>query len=107
MTMTVPLNPDLPSNWRIPGIYISLDLRGSSAGIGALAKRILIVGHKTATGIAPLNTVIQLQGQARANLQFGRGSDLARLHAAVLSQIGGGAADIFGIAVPEPVCGNT
>src|SRR4051812_36519043 len=105
MTMTAPLNSDLSSNWLIPGIYISLDLRGSSAGIGSLAKRILLVGHKTSAGVAPLNTVVQLQGQSRANLKFGRGSDLSRLHAAVLAQIGGGAADIYGVAVPEPAGG--
>jgi hypothetical protein len=40
MTSSPPLNPDLP-----PGIYINLDLRGSSAGIGNVAKRILLVGH--------------------------------------------------------------
>jgi len=107
MTISAPLNPDLPpSSWRVPGIYISLDLRGSSAGIGNLSKRILLVGHKTSTGIAPLNTVVPLQGQATANLSFGRGSDLARLHAAALSQIGGGAADLYGIAIPEPVGGT-
>jgi len=107
MTISAPLNPDLPSSWLVPGIYISLDLRGSSAGIGNVAKRILLVGHKTATGIAPLNTVVQLQGQSSANLFFGRGSDLARLHAAAQSQIGGGAADLYGVAVPEPVGGIT
>lgn len=105
MTAPIPTNPQLPSNWRIPGIFISLDLSGSSAGIGSLAKRILLVGHKTADGIAPLNTVVQVLGPASANLLFGRGSDLARKHAAALSQIGGGAADVFAIVVPEPAGG--
>jgi phage tail sheath gpL-like len=105
MSAPIPLNPNLPSNWRVPGIYISLDLRGSSAGIGTLAKRILLVGHKTATGIAPLNTVVQILGQSNANLLFGQGSDLARQHKATLAQIGSGMADIFAIVVPEPVGG--
>lgn len=105
MSAPVPTNPSLPSNWQIPGIYISLDLRGSSAGIGSLDKRILLVGHKTGEGIAPLNTVVQVLGQSHANLLFGRGSDLARQHKATLSQIGSGMADIYAIVVPEPIGG--
>lgn len=105
MTVPIPLDPQLASNWVVPGIYISLDLRGSSAGIGSLAKRILLVGHKTTDGIAPLNTVVQVLGQASANVLFGRGSDLARQHKATLSQIGSGMADIFAVVVPEPTGG--
>ncbi len=105
MTIAAPLNPDLPTSWLIPGIYTSLDLTGASSGLNNIAKRILVVGHKTAAGIAALNTVVQLNGQGAANLWFGRGSDAARMFAAAQSQIGGGAADIYGVALPEPVGG--
>lgn len=106
MTLAAPQNSDLPVNWLIPGIYIQLDLRGSAAGLGNVAKRILVIGHKTSTGIAALNTVYAVQGQGQANLMFGRGSDAARMFAAAQSQIGGGAADIEVVAVPEPTGGT-
>jgi phage tail sheath gpL-like len=99
------INPDLPSSWVVPGIYLSLDLTGSTSGLSNIAKRILLVGHKTPAGIAQPNTVVPLGGQGAGNLWFGRGSDVARMLAAGLSQIGGGTADFYGVAVPEPVGG--
>jgi len=106
MSAPTPLNPSLASNWRIPGVFISLDLSGASSGIGSLDKRVLLVGHRTSQGIAPLNTIIQVLGQSHANLLFGRGSDLARKHKAALSQICSGMADIYAVVVPEPVGGT-
>jgi len=105
MMASPPLNPDLPSSWLLPGIYISLDLSGATGGLGNLAKRILLVGPKTQQGIAKPNAIIQLLGQANANLWFGRGSDIARMYAAVQSQIGGGTADIYAVSPPDPTGG--
>ena len=103
--MTPPLNPDLPSSWMIPGIYLSLDLSGAPPSITTVPKRLLLVGHKTDGGIATLNTVVQLNGPAAALLWFGRGSEVLRLYNAARSQVGGGVLDIYGVAIPEPVGG--
>jgi len=103
--MTPPLNPDLPSSWLIPGIYLSLDLSGAPPSVTTVPKRLLLVGHKTDGGIATLNTIVQLNGPGAALLWFGRGSEVLRLFNAARAQIGGGVADIYGIAVPEPVGG--
>jgi phage tail sheath gpL-like len=103
--MTPPLNPDLPSSWLIPGIYLSLDLSGAPPSVTTVPKRLLLVGHKTDGGIATLNTIVQLNGPAAALLWFGRGSEVLRLFNAARAQIGGGVADIYGLAVPEPVGG--
>src|SRR5579871_5938393 len=101
-----PQNPDLPSNYRIPGIFFSLNLAALSAGLNSVIQRILLVGYKGAGGTAGLNVPIQVQQQSDANNFFVQGSDLARMFASVYAQIGGGLADVYCLPIAEPVAGT-
>jgi phage tail sheath gpL-like len=105
--MTVPLNPQLPGAWKIPGIYFSFDLNGLTAGSGDLSKRALLMGYMSATGTAQPSVGVRVNGQDDANQLFGRGSDLAREVAAFLSEIGGGVADLWCCGLLEPSGGAT
>lgn len=106
MTLQAPQNPDIPSSWKVPGVYVAFDLNGSGAGLSDIRKRLLLVGYKTTDGIHPVDTPVQITGQSQANTYFGRGSDLARQFAAAQSQNGAGAIDIFCLAITPPAGGT-
>jgi phage tail sheath gpL-like len=90
----------------VPGVYIQLNLNGSGAGLNSASKRMLLIGYKTTAGSQPSDSVVQVLQQSDANNYFGQGSDLARLYAAALSQMGPGAADVFCLPVDEPSAGT-
>ena len=102
----VPANTDLPSSWLIPGVYLQLNLNGSGAGLNSATKRLLLVGYKGAVGNAPQDTPIQILQQSDANTAFGQGSDLARMYAAAVSQVGPGTCDVFCLPIAEPSTGT-
>jgi phage tail sheath gpL-like len=102
----VPTNTDLPSSWLVPGVYIQLNLNGSGSGLNSATKRILLLGYKTSSGSAQVDAPIQVFAQSDANTYFGAGSDLARLYAATLSQIGPGTADVFCLPITAPSAGT-
>jgi phage tail sheath gpL-like len=102
----VPQNTDLPSSWLVPGVYIQLNLNGSGSGLNSATKRILLSGYKAASGTASPDAPVQIVQQSDANAAFGQGSDLARLFAATVSQIGAGTADVFCLPSLEPSSGT-
>lgn len=106
MPTLAPRNTDLPSSWMIPGVFIQLNLAGSGAGLNNPQKRLLLLGQKTSSGTKPVDAPFQVFTQSDCNGYFGQGSDLARMYAAVISQIGSGAADIFCQAVGDPIGGT-
>jgi phage tail sheath gpL-like len=106
MSQAAPVNTDVPSSWMIPGTYLKLDLNGAGAGLNNVQKRVLLVGTKSSSGVAAQDTVVQVTGQSLADLNAGRGSDLARLFAAAQSQVGGGACDFFLLPIVEPSGGT-
>lgn len=101
-----PTNPDLPSSWMIPGIYFKLNLAGSGASLNSVQKRLLILGCKTSSGSKPANTPIQVFQQSDVNTFFGAGSEVARMYAAAISQVGPGVCDVFCMALDEPSSGT-
>jgi phage tail sheath gpL-like len=104
--MPVPLNPDLPSSWELPGVYFSVNLAGQGGGIGALDKRLLVTAYKLASGTKPFDAPVLVTSQQDANDFFGRGSDAARIVAAALSHVGAGVIDIWGCPIAEPSGGT-
>lgn len=106
MALAAPTNPDLPASWMIPGVYTYLDLTGAGAGLSNIQKRLLLIGYKTSTGTQAPNSAVQVTGQSTADSYFGRGSDLARMVAAAISQNGGGVLDVFCVALTEPSGGT-
>lgn len=97
--MTIDLNPDLPSNYRRPGIYTSV--RFTDAGAVAPGKRCLMLGYKLPAGTASLNTPILPVNLADAVEKFGAGSMLARMYAAARTQ-GKYGAEIWCLPLPTP-----
>lgn len=97
--MTIDLNPDLPSNYRRPGIYTSV--RFTDAGAVAPGKRCLMLGYKLPAGTASLNTPILPVNLADAIEKFGAGSMLARMYAAARTQ-GKYGAEIWCLPLPTP-----
>lgn len=78
---------------------MSLNLQGSGAGLNGGIKALHLMGYKAAAGSQPVDTPIQVISQSDANTYFGRGSDLARLYAAAVAQVGPGVIDIYCTAI--------
>src|SRR4051812_41184827 len=102
MAQAVPVNPDLPTSVLIPGFYFRINTSGGGAGLNSPTKRLLLVGCKLSSGTAAQDVAVQVQSQSEANSFFGRGSDLARMYAAAMSQIVPGSCDIFCVPIVEP-----
>ena len=97
--MTIDINPDLPQNYRRPGIFTSV--RFTDAGAVAPGKRCLMLGYKLPAGTASLNTPILPVNLADAIAKFGAGSMLARMYAAARTQ-GKYGAEIWCLPLPTP-----
>ncbi len=99
--MTVPVNPNLPASYLVPGVYIYLNL--NSTGPTQANRRSLVLGYRGSLGTAQYNVPIRVNNQDEANSYAGRGSMGARAIAAFQSQlIGGAGADLFYVPIPEP-----
>lgn len=80
--MTISFN-SIPVGMRTPGAFIEFDATRATNGLAPVINRILVIGQKLAAGsVAALEpTVVTDPGQA--NAFFGRGSQLARMFAAL------------------------
>lgn len=106
MAQQAPVNPDLPSSVLIPGVFLKLNLSGGGGGLNSPSKRLLLLGNKLAAGTAAQDTPVQVTNQRDANNYFGQGSDLSRIYAAAVSQVGPGACDVFCLPLVEPSTGT-
>jgi len=106
MATQAAVNPDLPGSWLIPGIYFKLNLSGSGAGLNTVSKRLLLWGYRLSSGSQPPDSPVQITQQADVNTYFGQGSDIARLYAASISQVGGGVCDVYCMGINEPSSGT-
>lgn len=100
--MPVQSNTDLGPGYVLPGVYVQYNFQGSGAALGIPQLRALIVGYKTASGIAAQDAPTLLLGQQDANQKGGRGSEFARLYAALISQTGGAQFDVYGVPIVPP-----
>jgi phage tail sheath gpL-like len=73
----------IPVGIRTPGSFIEFDNSRATRGLPALNHRILVIGQKLSTGTAGGNTVTRVYSAAQAETEFGRGSILAAMVAAV------------------------
>src|SRR5262249_26052885 len=105
MPNVVPVNPDLPSSYLNPGIYLKLNLAGTGAAIGSTLKRLLVWGYKLATGTLGTDQPLQVFQQSDVNTFAGQGSDLARAYNAAISHGIAGLADVFILPITEPSAG--
>lgn len=84
MPPLIPLNPDLPSSYQVPGIFGFISLLGS--GPTPLNRRVNMLGYRTATGTAAAGTPIRVNNEDDIVLYAGKGSDLHRMYRAFQSQ---------------------
>jgi phage tail sheath gpL-like len=73
----------IPVGILTPGVFIEFDNSRAVRGLPALAHRILVIGQKLAAGTAPALTVKRAISAAQAETDYGRGSMLANMVAAV------------------------
>ena len=106
MAISAPTNADLPSSILLPGVYFKLNLSGSGAGLNSPSTRLVLIANKTTAGTAQADVPIQVTSQSDANTFFGAGSDMARMFAATLSQVGPGACDTYCLPIVEPSAGT-
>lgn len=99
-------NPDLPRSYMIPGVFTFLDTTGAGGTLANAAKRLLLWGYKSSAGSAIQDAVAQVTSQTEVNRLVGRGSDLARLFGAALSQVGAGVVETFILPLAEPSGGT-
>ncbi len=99
------LNTQLSSSLWTPMVSIQILFGAVGAGLTDFRRRVILWGHKMSTGTAKPNTAYALNTQIDANLIFGITSDIAEQYAHLsdqLAALGGGAAEVYGVAVAEP-----
>jgi phage tail sheath gpL-like len=92
----------IPANWKLPLYWVEVD--PSKAGLWTLKQPALLVGIKTADGVAPPDVAIPIGSQAQADKQFGQGSHLANMFRAFFAN--NFANEVWGLPVAEPVAGT-
>lgn len=102
MTLLAPTNTDLPSSYKIPGVYVQLNLSGSGSAAGDDNRKILVLAYRSATGAFGPDTPKLETQQSDVNSDFGQGSDVARIYAAFQSQFGPGICDVYCCGISEP-----
>jgi len=85
----VPLNPDLPASYQVPGVYAYISLLGT--GPTPQNKRVLFLGPKTSAGSAVPNVPVRFANEQDCKDLSGAGSEILREYKAFTSQGGQGA----------------
>jgi phage tail sheath gpL-like len=80
--MTISFNT-IPSALRVPLAYVEFDNSRAVVGTPAIPFKLLVMGQKLSTGIATENVPVQITSYDAAELQFGRGSQLAEMFRAL------------------------
>ena len=99
MPPIIPKNPDLPSSYQVPGVYIYLSTQGS--GPSQANRRVLFYGYTTSSGTASPNEIFAIPDEETVTNKAGKGSMITRAYRAYMSQ-GTAAGELYGCAVPVP-----
>lgn len=102
MTAVVPINSDLSASDERPGVYFQIRTGGGGSALADAFRRVIIWGHKTSSGTAPLNSLTRCPSVSDAITYAGQGSDLCRQYQAFASQAGNGVADVYLLPVTDP-----
>jgi phage tail sheath gpL-like len=89
---------NIPANIKVPLYWVEVD--PSMAGLPTINLRALLVGVMTADGEATPDIPIPIGSQDQADLQFGQGSELARMFKAFYAN--NFANEVWGLPVAEP-----
>jgi phage tail sheath gpL-like len=87
----------IPANWRMPLYWVEVD--SSKAGLPINVLPALLVGIKTAAGVAPANVPMPIASQAQADANFGQGSHLACMFRAYFANNWAG--QVYGLPLAE------
>ena len=88
----VPVNPDLPTSYQVPGVYVYLSRAGAAPP--ATNRRVLLLGYKRSTGTAPAGEVKRILSEEDVIAYAGTGSDLHRMYRAFVAQSAVTGADV-------------
>ena len=74
----------IPVDLRTPGQFVEIDSSRAAQGLGAKPQRVLVIGQRLASGLAPAGAAVRTTTADQAIQQHGRGSMLAAMCAAFL-----------------------
>lgn len=69
----------IPTDWRVPGQYIEIDHTKAVRGLPGMARRILVLGQRLATGTVAAGVLTRVTRKEDGVNCFGRGSMLAQM----------------------------
>ena len=81
--MTIDFNQILPQF--LPATQVELDREGGLSGLPRDAKKVLLVGYKTSAGTATAGQVKRITSETQAMADWGEGSMVACMAAALIS----------------------
>jgi len=74
----------IPTDWRVPGQYIEIDHTKAVRGLPGMARRILVIGQRLASGVVAAGVLTRVTRAADGVNYFGRGSMLAQMISAAI-----------------------
>lgn len=96
-------NPDLPTSFQVPGVYIFQSRSGGAPD--ANNRRVLILGYRTSDGdVNKVGSPMRVNDEQEALSHAGTGSDPLRIYRSLISHMGGsgGGADIWFCTMNAP-----
>lgn len=85
--MALPINPDLPISYQVPGVYVFLSRQGAAPN--ATNRRVLLLGYRTSSGTAPAGSPVRVNSEDDVVASAGKGSDLHRMYRSFIAQASG------------------
>ena len=80
----LPLNPDLPISYQVPGVYVFNARAGSAPA--TVNRRVILLGYKTSAGTAVAGIALRVLSEDDIVAAAGKGSDLHRMYRAMIAQ---------------------
>lgn len=96
----IPLNPDLPSSYQVPGVYVY----SSKAGLASSAsnRRVLLLGYKTSAGTAQAGSIKRILSEDDVVRWAGKGSPLHRMYRDFTAQPESAAGEVYAMLLNAP-----
>ena len=98
--MAIPLNPDLPVSYQIPGIYVFLGRAGAAPP--ATNRRVLLLGYKTSSGTKTAGELQRILSEDDVVKYAGKGSDLHRMWRCFVAQSTSTGSDVWIMPMNSP-----
>lgn len=98
--MALPLNPDLPISYQVPGVYV-FNARAGAAPT-TINRRVILLGYKTSAGTAVAGTLLRVLSEDDIVQAAGKGSDLHRMYRALIAQSASTGGEIWAMPMNAP-----